>query len=123
MLFDRVCKKRAGVKVVVQQSRFFVVDPLHGFKAAHFVLNVMQHKAHHINAPARRCVVHAVGVDDGFVVEHRGHGVGGMAQKVLTDDGHGHARRRHVFLHAKIQRAVFGNIGRAGQNAARHIRD
>src|SRR5699024_6047644 len=99
-----------------------LVDLLHGRQAAHLVLEVVQHQAGHVDAPAGRRVVHAVLVDEGGVVHHGGDGVGGVAQQVLPDDGDGHAGGGDVLLDAEVDAAVFRHVHRAGQDHRAHVR-
>ena len=114
------------VEVIVQHLGLGGVALLHILQAANLVLKVVHDEAGHVDAPARRGVVHAVGVQQGRVVHHRGdlvggQALGGLAQQVVTHDGHSHTGRGNVLLHAEVNDAVLADVHRLGADHRAHI--
>ncbi len=121
-MLHRVGEEVLAVQVVIQHLGLGFVDLLHVGQAADVVFQVLEHQAGHVDAPARRGVVHAVLVQQGGVVHHGGHIVGGMAQQVIPHNGNGHAGGGYVLLHAKVDAAVLGHIHRLGEDHGAHVR-
>ena len=119
-LVHGIAEERRAVQIIVQQLGLGVVAGLHVGKAAHFSFDPFQHKAHHIDDVAGRRVVHALGVDERFVIQHGGPGDirAGVFHQVFPDDGYSHARGRDIFLHAEVDQPVLGDVCGTAEDAA-----
>ena len=114
------------VQVIIQDLGLGVVDLGHLFQAANLVLQVIHHQTGHVDAPARRGVVHAVLIQQGSVVHHGGDlfcrdVFCALAQQVVPDDGNGHTGGGNVLLHTKVDAAVLAYIGRLTENHGAHV--
>ena len=60
------------IQEIIQNTRFFLIDFLHGFQTADFVFQPFQHQHRHINGITRRRVVHGTVVSMDLIIQHSG---------------------------------------------------
>ena len=121
-VLDGVLEEVLTVEVIVEDFRLGFVDLLHLGETADVILQILEHQTGHVDAPAGGRVVHAVLGQQSGVIHHGGHGVGGVAQQVVPDDGDGHASGGDVLLNAEVDAAVFRHIHGLGEDHGAHIR-
>ena len=120
-VLHRVVEELLTVQIIVQDPGLGFVDLLHVFQTADVVFQILEHQTGHIDAPAGGCVVHAVLGQQGGVVHHGGHGVSGVAQQVVPDNGDGHTGGGYVLLHAKVDAAILAHVHRLGEDHRAHV--
>ena len=121
-VLDGVGEEVLPIEVIVQHLGLGFVDLLHVGQTADVVFEVLKHQTGHVDAPAGGRVVHAVLGQQGGVVHHGGHGVSGVAQQVVPDDGDGHAGGGNVLLHTEVDAAVLRHIHGLGKDHRAHVR-
>ena len=120
-VLHRIREEVLTIQIVVQHLGLGFVDLLHVGKTADVVFQILEHQTGHIDAPAGGRVVHAVLAQQGGVVHHGGHIVGGMAQQVIADDGNGHTGGGHILLYAEVDAAILGHVHRLGEDHGAHV--
>ena len=114
-----------GIQEIVHHLGLVDVPPFHLLQAAD-ALKVLEDLAAAVDCPAVGGVVHGAIVSVGLIAHVNGRlGVQlcTVANQVLPDDGHHHASRTHVLLHAGVNHAVIGNVAGAGQEHGTLVAD
>ena len=112
-----------GVKEVVEDLCLVEVALVHLLKPAD-ALEVLEHLAAAVDRPAVRRVVHGAVLGVGVVAHVDGHlGVEVLADEVLADDDHHHARGADVLLHARVNEAVVADVAGLGEEHRRLVAD
>jgi len=78
-------------------------------------LEVLEHLAAAVDGPAVRGVVHGAVVGVRAVLQIDGQTGEILADEILADDGHDHAGRADVLLHAGVDHAVVGHVAGLGE--------